>query len=291
MPKRGVLVALAGQPNVGKSSVFNLLTGMNQHVGNWTGKTVDCKTGSFIFEKTSFTVVDLPGTYSLTASSEEERLARNFIIKDHPDLIIAVVNAATLDRSLYLVAELLLLNVPIVVALNMIDVAQQEGIQVEPKVLEAALGIPVIPMIASHGRGLNELKHTLVQMLNHQVRYEPKTPSILPAHKAILDELLKIIDPYIPEGYPHDWVALKLLEGDEELTAIMKKAMPGDNWELVHDILYQHEDAILDIAGARYEWVARINRAAVVQPKVSRSDLTSRLDKFDLILVGTLILV
>jgi len=137
----------------------------------------------------------------------------------------------------------------------------------------------VIPMIASHGRGLNELKHTLVQMLNHQVRYEPKTPSILPAHKAILDELLKIIDPYIPEGYPHDWVALKLLEGDEELTAIMKKAMPGDNWELVHDILYQHEDAILDIAGARYEWVARINRAAVVQPKVSRSDLTSRLDK------------
>jgi len=206
-------------------------------------------------------------------------LARNFIIKDHPDLIIAVVNAATLDRSLYLVAELLLLNVPIVVALNMIDVAQQEGIQVEPKVLEAALGIPVIPMIASHGRGLNELKHTLVQMLNHQVRYEPKTPSILPAHKAILDELLKIIDPYIPEGYPHDWVALKLLEGDEELTAIMKKAMPGDNWELVHDILYQHEDAILDIAGARYEWVARINRAAVVQPKVSRSDLTSRLDK------------
>jgi ferrous iron transport protein B len=272
-------IALAGQPNVGKSSVFNLLTGMNQHVGNWTGKTVDCKAGSYTFKSTGFAVVDLPGTYSLTASSEEERLARDYIIKEHPDLIVAVVNAATLERSLYLVAELLLLSVPMVVALNMIDVAEQEGIQVEPKVLEAALGVPVVPLVASKGSGLVELEETILRMVNHAVPYQPKRPLILPAHQTVLDQLRGFIGTYVLPDYPEEWVALKLLEGDEELTGLMKSSMPAEAWENVHTLLYQHEDAILDIAGARYEWVARIIRAAVVEPKVTRVGMTSRLDR------------
>lgn len=289
---RSALIALAGQPNVGKSSVFNLLTGMSQHVGNWTGKTVDCKFGKFVYKRTKFTIVDLPGTYSLTASSEEERLARDFIIKNHPDLIVAVVNAATLDRSLYLVAELLLLSVPVLVILNMTDVAQQEGIQVEPRVLEATLGVPVIPMVATRGQGMVELKDVLLQMLDHKYPYDPKKPSILPAHQTILDELQKIIDPFVPAEYPREWVALKMLEGDEELTSMMKSRLPENAWDKVHALLYKHEDAILDIAGARYEWVARVNRAAVVQPKMTRAGLTSRLDRvLTHPLWGTLILV
>ncbi len=272
-------IALTGQPNVGKSSVFNLLTGMNQHVGNWTGKTIECKIGTFKFKGTEFSIVDLPGTYSLTASSEEERLARDYIIKEHPDLIVAVVNAASLERSLYLVAELLLLPVPIVVALNMTDVAEQEGIQIEPKVLEAALGVPVVSMVASKGGGLVELEETILRMSNHEISYEPKRPLILPAHQSVLDQLRGLIGSYVLPSYPEEWVALKLLEGDEELTGLMKSAMPPDAWENVHTLLYQHEDAILDIAGARYEWVARIIRAAVVEPKVTRVGLTSRLDR------------
>ncbi len=277
--RRGFSIALTGQPNVGKSSVFNSLTGLNQHVGNWTGKTIECKIGTFRFRGLSFSIVDLPGTYSLTASSEEERLARDYIIKEHPDLIVAVVNAATLERSLYLVAELLLLPVPVVVALNMIDVAEQEEIQIEPKVLEAALGIPVVPMVASKGVGLTELEEAILRMSNHASPYQPKRPLILPTHQAVLDQLMGLIDSYVLPSYPEEWVALKLLEGDEELTKLMRSAMPAEAWENVHALLYQHEDAILDIAGARYEWVARIIRAAMVEPKVTRVGMTARLDK------------
>jgi ferrous iron transport protein B len=276
---RNLNIALAGQPNVGKSSVFNLLTGLNQHVGNWTGKTIECKIGTYKYKGENYSVVDLPGTYSLTASSEEEQMARDYIIQEHPDMVIVVVNAATLERSLYLVAELLLLPAPIIVALNMIDVAEQEEIQVEPKVLEAALGVPVVPMVAPKGVGLVDLEEAVLHLSNHEISYQPKRPSILSAHQAVLDQLKSFIQPYVPPTYPEEWIALKLLEGDEELTELMKSDMPPEAWENVHTLLYKHEDAILDIAGARYEWVARVIRAAVVEPKVTRVGMTSRLDK------------
>ena len=274
-----ITIALTGQPNVGKSSVFNLLTGLNQHVGNWTGKTVENKEGKYHYSDVNFRVVDLPGTYSLTASSEEERIARDYLLHGGPELAVVVVNAASLERSLYLVAEMLLLPVPLVIALNMTDVAEQEGVKVDPRVLEAALGIPVVPMVAARGTGLKVLQETILQFYDHAIPYQPRVPSILPAHQAILDDLMRRIQPYLPAGYPPRWLALKLLEGDEEITALMKTAIPAKEWEGVEALLYQHEDAILDIAGARYEWAARIMRAAVEEPKVTRASLTANLDR------------
>ena len=156
-------VALAGQPNVGKSTVFNLLTGLSQHVGNWPGKTVEQKTGTFRFNGTTIHLVDLPGTYSLTANSAEEVIARDFIIKERPDVVMALVNAASLERNLYLVAELLPLPSRVVVGLNMVDVAADEGMNIEPQVLEAALGVPVVPMVAAKNQGLRELVETVDQ--------------------------------------------------------------------------------------------------------------------------------
>lgn len=293
-----VTIALAGQPNVGKSTIFNFLTGLNQHVGNWTGKTIERKSGEFVHEGSRYSIVDLPGTYSLTANSDEERIARDFILKERPDLVIAVVDAATLERNLYLIAELLLLPAPVILALNMMDVAAREGIQIEPDVLQTAIGIPVVPMAASQGQGFSELFKAIDQVLSGQFPYKPNKPSILSSHQQILEEVNQIIANFVPPVYPADWVALKLLEGDSELIDLMHTQMPPSDWEALHSILYRHEDAILDIAGARYEWIARMIRAAVVQPSITKVGFTARLDKVlthplwgTFILVGVLGLV
>ncbi|MDI6889327.1 MAG: FeoB small GTPase domain-containing protein [Thermodesulfovibrionales bacterium] len=134
-----LLVALAGQPNVGKSTVFNILTGLSQHVGNWPGKTVEKKEGVIISGEAEMGIIDLPGTYSLTAFSEEERIARDFIIKERPDIVILIANASALERSLYLLSELLLLKPPVIVALNMMDVAQEQGILIDVESLKKSL--------------------------------------------------------------------------------------------------------------------------------------------------------
>lgn len=272
------VVALAGQPNVGKSTIFNMLTGLNQHVGNWPGKTVAQKTGTCTYDSQKFTLVDLPGTYSLTANSEEERIARDYIIHGQPDIVVAVVDAAILERSLYLVAELLLLPSPVVLALNMMDVAAQEGIKIEPQVLEAALGIPVVPLCAARGTGIQELLATIESLSAGEISCQPQRPTILPGHQAILEKVHALIEDSIPAPYQPDWVALKLLEGDDEMRALMQDALPETTWEQVHDLLYQHEDAILDIAGARYQWIGRMIRAAVVRPQVGQLGITARLD-------------
>ena len=182
-------VALAGQPNVGKSTVFNLLTGLSQHVGNWPGKTVEQKTGSYRSVGTTIHLVDLPGTYSMTANSAEEVIARDFIIKERPDVVIALVNAASLERNLYLVAELLPLPTRVVVGLNMVDVAADEGLNIEPQVLEAALGVPVVSMIAAKNRGLRELVATVDQVARGEAAYQPNLPEKPDDHRGVLDQL------------------------------------------------------------------------------------------------------
>jgi ferrous iron transport protein B len=277
--KRGLTVAIAGEPNVGKSTVFNLLTGLNQHVGNWTGKTIEKKSGAFSYEGTKYTVVDLPGTYSLSANSEEELIARDFVLREKPNLVVAVVDAATLERDLYLVAELLLLPSPILLALNMVDVAAKEQITVDYKVLETALGMPVVPMAASHGKGIEELKAAIQNTLQGRVGYHPSLPAILPGHKQLLDDLQRMVAEYVPAVYPADWVTLKLLEGDAELSALMRQRMPEEKWKAVGALLYEHEDAVLDIAGARYQWIEQVVRAAVAGPPKSRVGFTNRLDR------------
>ncbi|MEW6717183.1 MAG: ferrous iron transport protein B [Chloroflexota bacterium] len=276
--RRPITVALAGQPNVGKSTVFNMLTGLNQHVGNWPGKTIEQKSGEYRRNDRVVCLMDLPGTYSLSANSEEERIARNFIIRQKPDVVVVIVNAAALERNLYLVAEMLMLPLPVVVGLNMMDVANGQGVQVEPHVLEATLGAPVVPLVASKNQGLGELIDAAERVAENPALFSPNRPAIRPEHQPILEQIHALIAGQVPPPYPEDWVALKLLEGDTEIAAMIQQAAP-QAWEHVHLLLMQHEDAYLDIAGGRYEWIGRMVRAAVVRPRAGALTLTDRLDK------------
>ncbi len=271
-------VALAGQPNMGKSTVFNLLTGLNQHVGNWPGKTVEHREGIFHYQNKEFHIVDLPGTYGLTANSPEELIAREYILRSEPDVVVAVVSAANLEHSLYLVSELICLPTPLVVALNMMDVAEQEGMQLEPEVLQAALGIPVIPLIATRAQGIKELLQEVERILSGEHESIPNLPEIQTDHREALAGVIHQIEGYVPAPYPTDWTATKLLEGDTEMISKMEAALPQDRWEAVQDILKQHDDAFLAIASGRYEWIGRMVRAAVVRPRLGQISLTDRID-------------
>lgn len=271
-------IGLAGQPNVGKSTIFNALTGLNQHVGNWPGKTVERKTGHFTHEGRRVEIVDLPGTYSLTSGSDEERVARDCLLMDPPDALIAIVNASSLERNLYLVGELLNLQVPVVVGLNMVDVAEAHGIHVEAEVLEAALGLPVIELVASKRRGLGELVAAAVAAAEGRDDSHPNRPTIREKHRPVLDQIEGLLTGRLPEVYPVRWVALKLLEGDTDIAAVVEKTAP-EVWPSIYELLSQHEDAYLDIAGGRYDWVARMVRAAVVRPRAGAPAITDRIDR------------
>ncbi|MEN6480463.1 MAG: ferrous iron transport protein B [Anaerolineales bacterium] len=275
---RSITIALTGQPNVGKSTVFNMLTGLNQHVGNWPGKTVERREGTLEHHGRLVHIVDLPGAYCLTAASPEETITRDYVIRERPDVVMAVINAASLERNLYLVAELLALPVPLVLGLNMMDVAKQEGLDVEPAVLEAAIGIPVIPMVAARGEGVHELLDAALKVAQEGPAREPNRPEIRPDHRQVLAHLQELIAPFVPAPYPQDWVALKLLEGDAEITALMREHLPPEVWEQVHDVLHEHEDAIIAVASGRYDWIRRMTRAAVKRPRAGRITRTQRID-------------
>ena len=274
------LIALAGQPNMGKSTLFNLLTGLNQHVGNWPGKTVEHREGRFHLSRSAARLVDLPGTYSLTANSPEEVISREFILREKPDVVIAVVSAANLERSLYLVSELFTIHAPVVVALNMMDVAEQEGIKVDAHVLEAALGVPVVPMTASRAKGVQDLLDQVEGVLSGKCVPHPNAPEVRTDHRAVLQEIEDVIVPFVPEPYPLNWIALKLLEGDAQVAEIMQSAVPGESWAALQSILRSHDDAFMAVASGRYEWIGRMIRAAMTRPKIGQVGITERIDRW-----------
>jgi len=282
LPEGGnaVTVALVGQPNVGKSTVFNLLTGLHQHVGNWPGKTIEQKVGLCQEEGVPLVLVDLPGTYSLTAGSEEERVTRDFIIQQQPDVVVLVADASNLERNLYLLSELVLLPPPIVLALNMVDVAEQNGIAVDAEALSRALGLSVVAMVAAKNVGVRDLLDVVEHIACDQEVYSPARPELRPDHRQVLDTLLQVIEGHVPPPYQPYWVGVKLLEGDREVTELARGWLPAERWEKVHNILFRHEDAILDIAGGRYEWVAAVLEGAQIQHGLGQVTLTERLDRW-----------
>lgn len=278
MQKRDLLIALAGQPNVGKSTVFNLLTGLSQHVGNWPGKTVEKKEGFYHTDNKRIKVVDLPGSYSLTAYSEEEKVARDFIINERPDAIVLIANAASLERSLYLLSEFLLLKSPIIVALNMMDVAEQQGLRIDVDLLGKYLGIPVIPMVASKNKGIKALVSTILLLSEGKKEYKPSMADVTEDHKDIFMELVNILERYITPSYLTKWTVTKIMEGDPDVTENMSMIVDPDSWNKAQAILRKHEDSLLAVVHGRYDWIEGAIRSCVSEFKRGQILLTDRLD-------------
>lgn len=273
-----MLVALAGPPNVGKSTIFNLLTGSRQHVGNWPGKTVERKEGELYFDGVRIHVVDLPGTYSLTSHTPEEQIARDFLIRERPDVVVAVVNAAALERGLYLVSELLLLDLPVVVALNMMDVADATGLKIEPEVMQAACGVPIVPMSAAKRTGFTELLRTALRIARDRSGFKPRPPQVRDDHRHVYELVRSVIAGHGAGTYPVEWLTFKLMEGDPEAVAHLQRTLPGAEWHRLSELLRAHDDAQVAVASGRYEWIARMIRAAVVRPQITRLGISERID-------------
>jgi len=222
-----IRVALAGNPNVGKSVIFNNLTGSHQRIGNWPGKTVEKKEGIFRYDSEEIYVIDLPGIYSLTPYSVEELIARNYIIEERPDIVVVIIDASNIERNLYLLLQILELEVKIVVALNKTDLARSSNIHIDVKKLESMLGVPVIPMVAPKKLGMGELCRKILEVAKSErqrVRIKYSDDFERAIHKVVKllegNELSKV--------YNARWLAIKLLEKDSEVINRVRKVAGGE---------------------------------------------------------------
>ncbi|MEZ4423769.1 MAG: ferrous iron transport protein B [Gemmatimonadota bacterium] len=223
-----ILVALAGNPNTGKTTVFNALTGLRQHTGNWPGKTVVRAEGAFLHEDRRVKIVDLPGTYSLQAGSVDEEVARDFILFGRPDVTVVVVDATRLERNLNLVLQILEITDRVVVCLNLMDEARRHGIAIDPDRLSEALGVPVVTAVARENRGIDELVRTAVAVANGE---RVTAPYRIARHQPAVEEAISALVTVIEDAYPAlpnaRWVALRLLNADEAVEAAVASGELG----------------------------------------------------------------
>ena len=228
-----ITVALIGNPNVGKSVFFNsLVPGARQHTGNWPGKTVEKKEGTFIHKGEKITLVDLPGTYSLTARAEDELIARNYIIEEKPDVVVDIVDASNIERNMYLTMLLKELEANIVVALNMMDIAKEKGYTIDSKSLSRELGVPVVETIAIKKEGMDELKDMILKAAKNK---NPQPIKYREEVEAVIADVAKLVEAEASlKAYPTSWSAIKILENDE---IIMEKIKGTDLWKTVQELL------------------------------------------------------
>ena len=279
-------VALAGNPNAGKTTVFNAITGAHHHVGNYPGVTVEKKEGLRTVGDAQVHIVDLPGTYSLTAYSLEEVVARNYVIEEQPDVVIDVVDASNLERNLYLTTQFIELGVPVVVSLNMVDVAESMGQSIDVELLSELLGIPVVATVASKGEGVEELLQAAIEVARgerepaRQIFYGRELESHIVEITELLDEAGGL------PGTPSRWIAIKLLEDDDEVRHEVARRIHGSE-ELLESVerVREHletvigDDAELALADRRYGFINGACAEAVARSDEEAVDWSERIDR------------
>ncbi|MFC1500140.1 FeoB small GTPase domain-containing protein [Candidatus Zixiibacteriota bacterium] len=222
-------IALAGNPNTGKSTVFNALTGLRQHTGNWPGKTVTRAEGDYLHEGKRYRLIDLPGTYSLLSASVDEEIARDFILFGQPDCTIVVVDATSLERNLNLALQVLEITDRVVVCLNLMDEAKRRGITIDHVGLAEELGVPIIPTTARYGKGLDDLTGAVSRMVSGEIVTRPRRLQVTGDLSDALDELVPMIEELYKDLPNPRWVALRLLDGD---FAVRQALLDGSIGEL-----------------------------------------------------------
>ncbi len=285
--KNRITVALTGNPNVGKTTLFNNLTGSNQHIGNWPGVTVEKKEGSRSFKGYDLKVVDLPGAYSLTAHSLDEVIARNFLVDENPDVVVDIVDASNLERNLYLSLQLLEMGVNLVIALNMMDVAKSRGYRIDAGQLSRLLGVPVVPLVASRNQGIDELLETITCVAEGKIHIDRLKFSY--GHE-VDEEIAKlesaITASALSQKYTPEWLALKLLEEDEEIVKKFEELKPDGEevLEVKNNSLAQlariHRNAAgIVIADARYGFISGLMKDVLKKPATEKVSVSDRIDR------------
>ena len=270
-----IRVALAGNANVGKSVLFNQLTGSHQIIGNWPGKTVDIAVGTLYFEGYNIQLVDLPGIYSLSTYSEEELISREYIASESPDIVINVVDASVLERNLYFTLQLLEMDVPLIICLNQVDMARKKGIDIDVEMLEKLLGVPVVPTVAVKGKGIYELMRRVIEL------YKMGRCGERPIHRydEELEKRIEILVGMMRErgvelGYSHRFLAIKLLEGDVEIKRLI--------WSVDKDVARRAEALayeIMEIYNAPAYAVISSQRYEIISDIVSKVVRTVEAEK------------
>lgn len=298
MQGKRITVALAGNPNVGKSVLFNALTGSHQHVGNWPGKTVERAEGIFHYQDWEIRLADLPGTYSLAAQSPEEVIARDYIISAEPDLVVNIVDVTNLERNLNLTLQILELTDQVVVALNLMDVVERKGWEIDTERLEVGLGVPVVPMVATEGKGVPELVAAVVEVAEGRRETHPAAVDYgltVEGYVESLEDDLK----HLGMEKRVRWIALKLLEDDPEIIRAFEqgdlsisclktgKDAPSPSPEGLQAVLDRavrlregiHPDAKVEIVRRRFEFADDMVHRVVHRLRPDEVSTTERIDR------------